>query len=344
MLGTKLDLGFDNIPVTDGFRITTVPPTDADGNIQEDGGVYEFEITTDMSDSTNYTVRVQQAYMEGAGSAANRANRTGFMNVCEFRFTGWVTAAGDTNWCFTRSGGGYLQGELIQCPFELWDIETNTRLMPGTYWPGQPFWDGYYFMVTNVPYYEADGVTVKPFTDTHPSTDAEYWGYDTSNPNSRSDWVYRLRFSESSFATNEDYWDVGDVWTLTPYKTLVGLGGQSFTFSTTAAAIEDTLVDYDLIQVVPNPYMLRAEWDRSENTRMMQFTNLPPNSTVDIYTLSGELVASLDHGPNYNSNELGFLTWSIWTYEFTEAAYGLYIYVVKVGDDVKKIGKFAIIR
>jgi hypothetical protein len=317
---------------------------DADGNVQEDGGVYEFEITTDMSDSTNYTVSLEQAYMEGSGSAANRANRTGFMNVCEFRFTGWVTAGGDTNWCFTRSGGGYLQGELIQCPFELWDIETNTRLMPGTYWPGQPFWDGYYFMVTNVPYYEADGVTVKPFTDTHPSTDAEYWGYDTSNPNSRSDWVYRLRFSESSFATNEDYWDVGDVWTLTPYKTLVGLGGQSFTFSTTAAAIEDTLVDYDLIQVVPNPYMLRAEWDRSENTRMMQFTNLPPNSTVDIYTLSGELVASLDHGPNYNSNELGFLTWSIWTYEFTEAAYGLYIYVVKVGDDVKKIGKFAIIR
>jgi len=34
----------------------------------------------------------------------------------------------------------------------------------------------------------------------------------------------------------------------------------------------------------------------------------------------------------------------ILTYEYTEAAYGLYIYVVRIGDDVKKVGKFAVIR
>jgi len=344
VIGSKLDFGFDNIPVTDGFRVFTMPPMDASGVPQEDGGVYSFEITTDMSDSTNYTVSLEQAYMEGSGSAANRANRTGFMNVVEFRFTGWVPAAGDTNWIFTRSGGGYSDGDLIQCPFELWDIETNTRLMPGTYWPGQPFWDGDYFMVTNVPYYETDGVTVKPFTDTHPSSDSEYWGYDTSNPNSRSDWVYRLRFNERSYASNEDYWDIGDTWTLSPYKTLQGLGGNSFTFSTTVAVIEDSLINYDDIMVVPNPYLIMAEWDRSINGRMMQFTNVPPDATIDIYTLSGDLIASLDHGPDYHSSQVGTVVWNIWTYEFTEAAYGLYIYVVKVGGSVKKVGKFAIIR
>ena len=344
VLGSKMDLGFDNVPVTDGFRIVTMPPIDADGVVVEDGGVYEFEITTDMSDSTNYTVSLEEAYMQSDGSAANRANRTGLMNVVEFRFTGWVTAAGDTNWIFTRSGGGYSNGDLIQCPFELWDVETNTRLMPGTYWPGQPFWDGYYFMVTPVPYYEADGVTVKPFTDTHPSSDSEYWGYDTSNPNSRSDWAYRLGFNESSFSTNEDYWDVGDVWTMTPYKTLVGLGGQSFTFGTTAAAIEDTLIDYDNIMVVPNPYYIRAEWDMNENNRKVQFTNIPPNSTIDIYNIAGELITSLDHGETYNSTQIGSVEWNMWTYEYTEVAFGLYIYVVKVGDSVKKVGKFAVIR
>jgi hypothetical protein len=83
------------------------------------------------------------------------------------------------------------------------------------------------------------------------------------------------------------------------------------------------------------------------------FTNVPQNATIDIYTLNGEMVASLDHSGSaladvgtrgYNSDRIGTVTWNLWTYEFTEAAYGLYIYVVKVGDDVKKVGKLAIIR
>jgi hypothetical protein len=85
----------------------------------------------------------------------------------------------------------------------------------------------------------------------------------------------------------------------------------------------------------------------------MQFTNVPANSTIDIYTLSGELVASLDHhgdataaagSKGYSSNQVGTVDWNIWTYEFTEAAYGLYIYVVKTDDGQTKVGKFAIIR
>ena len=153
-------------------------------------------------------------------------------------------------------------------------------------------------------------------------------------------------------ATNP-YWDIGDVWTLTPYKVVKGYGGQSFTFSTTAPAHEDTLVDYDDIQPVPNPYFIMAEWDRNINRRKIMFTNVPQDATIDIYTLNGELVASLDHSGSalndvgtrgYNSDRIGTVVWNLWTYEYTEAAYGLYIYVVKVGDDVKKVGKLAIIR
>jgi hypothetical protein len=77
------------------------------------------------------------------------------------------------------------------------------------------------------------------------------------------------------------------------------------------------------------------------------------NSEISIYTLAGELVAILDHhgdaeavagGRQYNSNRVGTVDWNIWTYEFTEAAYGLYIYVVKTDDGDTKVGKFAIIR
>jgi hypothetical protein len=140
---------------------------------------------------------------------------------------------------------------------------------------------------------------------------------------------------------------------MTPYMTMIKEAGQSFTFSTTVASVQDSLVDLDDIKVVPNPYYIYADWDLSNNRRKIQFTNVPINSEIQIYTLAGELVAILDHhgdatatagGRGYNSNRVGTVDWNIWTYEFTEAAYGLYVYVVKTDDGQTKVGKFAIIR
>ncbi len=129
--------------------------------------------------------------------------------------------------------------------------------------------------------------------------------------------------------------------------------GLQYEFSTTGAAIEDSLIDLDDVKVVPNPYYIYSEWDLSNNRRKIQFTNVPINSEIQIYTVSGELVAILDHhgdatavagGRGYNSNRVGTVDWNIWTYEFTEAAYGLYVYVLKTDDGKTKVGKFAIIR
>jgi len=126
-----------------------------------------------------------------------------------------------------------------------------------------------------------------------------------------------------------------------------------YEFDVTEPVFEDSLINLDDIKVVPNPYYVYAEWDMSNNRRKIQFTNVPMDSEIQIYTLSGELVAILDHhgdstaiagGRGYNSDRIGTVDWNIWTYEFTEAAYGLYIYVVKTDDGRTKIGKFAIIR
>jgi hypothetical protein len=333
------EYGDDLLPVTDGLRIVAVPPVDGDGDPVFDGGVYDFSQTTDIADSTAFTVSTQEAYMEGSGSEANRANTTKFMNPVELRFTGWGNVV-----CLGTGGGGNLVGTPIDAPFEVWDVETETRLMPLCYWPGQTSWDGYYTIITNIPYFEADGVTVTDVQALHPPTDSDYWGYNTSRPASRSDWVYRIRFGQTDPATLDDYWDEGDVWTLTPYKPLRGLVGETFTFETTEADHSGEAADLDLIKAVPNPYYVFARWDRDENARKIEFTNVPPNSTVDIYTLSGELVASLQHDATYHSDYMGSVYWKLWTYEYTEAAYGLYLFVVKTDDGRTKVGKFAIIR
>ncbi|MCK4349375.1 MAG: hypothetical protein KAX13_00870, partial [Candidatus Krumholzibacteria bacterium] len=337
--------GDDLMPITDGFRVITNQPNGGDG------GVYSFTQTADTTSDTAYTLSFYEAYIEGEGSSLNRANRTGFMNTLEYRFTGFVTVQGDTNLAYDIYSG------LVPCPYELWDIEDNVRLMPLIYeFHGAGQWvSDDYNVATTIPYY--DSGSSGPITDLnemHP--DAAYWDYNPSDPASRSDWVYRWVFAEYDGAEldpSKALWEIGDVWRLQPYRVLKGYAGDSFTFSTIAPAIIDTLIDYDDIKVVPNPYYIHAAWDQHENRRKIMFTNVPAECTVDIYTISGEFVASLDHtgsaldewgSRGYNSDRIGTVVWNIWTYEFTEAVFGLYIYVVKVGKQVKKVGKFAIIR
>jgi hypothetical protein len=335
--GSEASLGNDNIPVVDGFRIQTLQPNNADG------GLYQVTQTAgdpEVSFSGVFWVG-PEAYMEAVGSSSNRANVTGFMSDVELRFTGFFPAAGDTNWAHDA-----ITLNPVLVPFQLWDTDTNTRLYPIVYDygalgytnPGE--WDGWdIIVVTSAPY---QGPAA--FETLHPLTDAEYWGYNPANPASRSDWIYRIAFDEDD--PDHEYWAVGDVWLLEPYKTLKYFAGNDYPFTTTAPTSDQAEVTLENVRVVPNPYFMNAAWDISANRRKMQFRNVPAGSTVDIYTVAGELVASLSHEQErgYQSSAIGTVEWNLWTYEYTEAAYGLYIYVVKAPNGDKKIGKFAIIR
>ncbi len=113
------------------------------------------------------------------------------------------------------------------------------------------------------------------------------------------------------------------------------------------------------IKVVPNPYIStnRAEpsvMNRNFNQRRrIQFTNIPAQCTIKIFTLSGILVDKIkvDHR-SANSDEIysdsernGNAVWDVLTREGLEVAAGYYLYHVKsekTGD--VKIGKFAIIK
>ncbi|MBI4777956.1 T9SS type A sorting domain-containing protein, partial [Candidatus Desantisbacteria bacterium] len=63
------------------------------------------------------------------------------------------------------------------------------------------------------------------------------------------------------------------------------------------------------------------------------FENLPLNSVIKIYTLSGELIATI------NNN-----TWAARNNDSKIVASGIYFYVVEDGGNVRKTGKLAVIR
>lgn len=102
------------------------------------------------------------------------------------------------------------------------------------------------------------------------------------------------------------------------------------------------------VTVFPNPYRVETSWDRGAQARdhYLWFANLPAQCTLQVYTLSGDLVFSTDFdGSSYDgSNARGIFTpgtgiksvlsgttfgWDMITRQGQAVATGLYIWAVK---------------
>lgn len=101
--------------------------------------------------------------------------------------------------------------------------------------------------------------------------------------------------------------------------------------------IKDDLKD---VKVVPNPYIVTAEWELDANYKQLAFTNLPTVCDIHIFTLSGERVITIHHD---NPTE-GWEWWNMLSVNQQEVAYGCYLYVVETPNGNKKMGKFVILR
>jgi hypothetical protein len=98
----------------------------------------------------------------------------------------------------------------------------------------------------------------------------------------------------------------------------------------------------DQIRVVPNPYYLRAVWDVNQYNRWVNFTHLPSDCTIRIFTAAGLLIRTLRH---VTDSDDGTERWDLLTQERMHCTSGLYIYQVEdnaTGNTV--VGKFAIVR
>jgi hypothetical protein len=123
--------------------------------------------------------------------------------------------------------------------------------------------------------------------------------------------------------------------------------GDQYVFTTTAAkyVAEDAKSALDGIFVVPNPYVAYSAMElpgpmaTRRGEQVLQFRNLPPQCTVRIYTLVGELVQTI-----YKDDTRNFAEWDLLSYEGQRIAYGVYIYHVDVPGVGEKIGRFAVIK
>lgn len=152
-------------------------------------------------------------------------------------------------------------------------------------------------------------------------------------------------------------YDKGDPTSGTPSQTSIRATDK--VFPGPPAATGDSLS----VGVFPNPYYTRAYWDGvGEREKKIYFYNLPARCEIRIYTIAGDVVATLEHNAaTYNGSDIqwfqhydsdnaqrmpgGLHAWDLITSADQAIATGLYLFTVKNLDngDIKR-GKFLVIK
>ena len=115
------------------------------------------------------------------------------------------------------------------------------------------------------------------------------------------------------------------------------------------------------VGVYPNPYRLNAAWDGlSEGDRKLYFYNLPAQSEVRIYTISGDIIAEFNHDAETYSGDIDWFqnysddprvmaggehAWDLQSSANQILTTGLYLYSVKnLASGEVQTGKLVIIK
>lgn len=82
------------------------------------------------------------------------------------------------------------------------------------------------------------------------------------------------------------------------------------------------------VAVVPNPYRAHEAWDQAGGHEV-HFINLPSRARIRIYTVSGDLVADLDHDENLPGRQRDFARWDLKNANGRDVASGIYMYRIE---------------
>ncbi len=115
-----------------------------------------------------------------------------------------------------------------------------------------------------------------------------------------------------------------------------------FTFSTAAPTVSDDIARSRIneINVFPNPYFGYNKAEKNYYRHFVTFSHLPPECTIRIFSLSGQLVKTIAH-----NNGTGFERWDLTNDSSPElpVASGMYIAYVKIPNVGVKVLKLAVI-
>jgi len=134
------------------------------------------------------------------------------------------------------------------------------------------------------------------------------------------------------------------------------LSSMMLEFTSKKESIDDDLVAAHMedIKVVPNPYIVTNSWEplnpysSGHGPRHLHFIHLPPQCTIKIFNVRGQLVDVIEHNSITSGDNMniwnGTEIWDMLTKDELDIAYGVYVYHVDAGKHGQKIGKFCVIK
>ncbi len=165
-------------------------------------------------------------------------------------------------------------------------------------------------------------------------------------PGNRGPWRFRYRIKFNSPDGSSNPPSAGNSFHISSRKPFAT--GDFFQFTLRSSQIDTDLArsELDRIAVVPNPYVGTSSFEpRSQiegrGERRIQFINLPPQCTIRIFNIRGELIRTLHHDGGTSD---GAEWWDLRTEEQQDIAYGVYVFHVEAPNIGEHVGKFALVK
>jgi hypothetical protein len=302
----------DLIP-TEGFTVGYFAELTAGGPVGVTDGSGKDVWGSTQWDSTKLsaTGRWLTTFSETPGKKASVDAKT---SDYEIRFT-------DNGSLAYKLGKPASSTAYVRVPFEVWDVSENRNYQVNC-------------QVKEVTkdslfqYGEAIYIVSSPYVDPEVG--------DMLQGNHPDDFPYIITFWGA--ADDSPLPETGEKVIITSYSP--PLETDVYTIQFDVGEIKDKITDNDLdeIRVVPNPYIVSAEWELRTNVRSIRFMYLPPECSISVYSLAGVKIKEIKH-----TNGTGDEAWDLTSDYGEDLAFGVYVYVVTAGD-AKKIGKFALIK
>lgn len=108
---------------------------------------------------------------------------------------------------------------------------------------------------------------------------------------------------------------------------------------TQLVALEDSMLNR--IHTVPDPYYVTNALEFTQNTKVLNFVNMPSRAIVRIYSVSGVLVRVLTQDDPTGG---GQLTWNLRNRNNQFVASGVYFYHVETPEGKSKVGRFTVVN
>jgi hypothetical protein len=149
--------------------------------------------------------------------------------------------------------------------------------------------------------------------------------------------VWTLRMYNGSVTQNN-----AGLYAFEPMIRSIAIPGLSFSVNVEAPAqIVADSADLTRVHTVPDPYYVTSQFDLGPTSKELQFVNLPAESTVRIYSLSGVLVHVINHSDPVGS---GIAKWNLRNRSNQFVASGVYLFHVSTPEGKSHIGRFTVVN